>query len=82
MLTCFRPFNPEQIDDILCNKRNFEKLVKSKWDTLKLDALICPTNYHSAFKIKDVSDLGTMVDYFCIWNLLNYPAGVVPVTTV
>ena len=47
-----------------------------------IEAIICPTNYHSAFKHEDQADLGLIADYSTIWNTLAYPAGVVPVTEV
>jgi len=35
-----------------------------------------------AFKNKNALDMGLMLDYSWIWNVLEYPSGIVPVTRV
>lgn len=72
----------EEIDDALRRKAKFEKMFKDKWDTLKIDAMIAPTSYHCAFRHKEQFELSFSNDYFGLWNILEYPAGVVPVTEV
>ena len=47
-----------------------------------LDCIISPGSWHCAFKNEDAQDLGSIFNYFLIWNLLNCPTGVVPVTKV
>mmetsp|Transcript_27475 Transcript_27475/g.20634 ORF Transcript_27475/g.20634 Transcript_27475/m.20634 type:complete len:115 (+) Transcript_27475:574-918(+) len=51
-------------------------------EDLGIDILICPSAPHCAFRISESDDLATQAYYFLIWNLLNYPAGVVPITEV
>jgi len=44
--------------------------------------MICPSNFHCAYKASEAEDLSTLTDYMSIWNLLDYPSGIVPVTEV
>ena len=37
---------------------------------------------HCAFNIKEALDMGLMLDYSWIWNVLEYPSGIVGVTQV
>lgn len=41
-----------------------------------------PAYNHSAFKAENADKLGNFFKYLVIWNLVHYPAGVVPVTHV
>lgn len=45
-----------------------------------LDAMISPVYPICSFKAEDAEVLGATADYCIIWNVLHYPAGVVPVT--
>mmetsp|Transcript_10486 Transcript_10486/g.7826 ORF Transcript_10486/g.7826 Transcript_10486/m.7826 type:complete len:112 (-) Transcript_10486:59-394(-) len=56
--------------------------MQAKWLSLQLDAVICPTSYHCAYKHSNSTLLSSFVDYPSFWNVLNFPAGVVPVTEV
>lgn len=56
--------------------------MKERWDEMKLDAMIAPCYPHSAFKHEDSEELAFLVPFYSLWNVLQYPAGVVPVTEV
>lgn len=58
------------------------KVVKEKWHNAGIEALICPPYNHCSFKAENAPDLSAMVDYPVIWNVLHYPAGIIPVTKV
>jgi fatty acid amide hydrolase len=70
------------VDDTFRSKIKFEKYFRERWDSMGLDAMISPAYYHSAYKNEDCDDLSFSVDYFILWNVLHYPAGIVPVTEV
>ena len=53
-----------------------------KWKEEKLDALIMPPYIGCSFKHENAGDMGVFLDYSVLWNGLNYPAGVLPVTKV
>lgn len=78
----FRPFASDEIDYMLSKKNRFAETFQQKWQDMKLDAIICPAYPLCAFKSTDTVSLGALVDYNMIWNVLHYPAGVVPITEV
>ena len=49
---------------------------------MKLDALICPGYPHAAFNHQDAEELSVQCHFLSLYNILDYPAGVVPVTQV
>ena len=53
-----------------------------KWQDLGISALVTPNFPHCSFKAKNADDMGLMLEYIFLWNVLNYPCGVIPVTTV
>ena len=53
-----------------------------KWKDLGIEALICPNYVHVAFKDQNAEIMGLLYDYTFIWNLVNYPAGCVPISEV
>ncbi len=81
-MDCFKEYNSDDIDDLLLEKIEFERHMENRFKTEGIDAVISPAFYHSAFKHEDASDLAIIADYTTIWNILSYPAGVVPVTKV
>ncbi len=81
-MSLLREYSTFEIDEIYKAKDRLEKTFKEKWDSLKLDAVIGPVYPHSAFKHEDAEELAFIADFLTIWNVLDYPAGVVPVTTV
>lgn len=48
----------------------------------QIDAILMPIFPSHAYKIKNVVEVGNMLDYSILWNVLHYPCGVVPVTEV
>ena len=52
------------------------------WQQNKLDAMIAPSYFHCAFKNADAMDIGLTHDYMWLWNVLEYPSGNLPITTV
>lgn len=78
-----RKYSPEEIDDTYRRKIRFEKDFKNRWETEKLDAFICPATFHCAFLSNEKeNEPAFQSDYNLLWNLVHYPAGVVPVTEV
>ncbi|XP_043734498.1 vitamin D3 hydroxylase-associated protein-like isoform X1 [Cervus elaphus] len=53
----------------------------AKWRSLDLDVLLSPA-LDPAFYIGYPAKANTSISYLALYNLLNFPAGVVPVTTV
>ena len=53
-----------------------------KWQDLGLSAFVLPTFPHCAFKSADADDMGLLMDYIFMWNILSYPSGALPVTRV
>ena len=43
---------------------------------------MCPVFPHCAFDSKNAADMGLMLHYNMLWNILHYPAGVLPITRV
>ena len=46
------------------------------------DGLLTPAQFHCAFKNEDADELCTIHDYFYLFNMIHYPAGIVPVAQV
>lgn len=68
------------ISDIYLRFDQWREMFDQKWRQAGIDALIAPCSYHCAFKIENVEELGTIHDYYYMFNFIHYPAGVVPVT--
>lgn len=81
-MECIKEHSSKEIDEVLVDKIKFELHMEERLRTEGIDAIICPTFYHAAFKHEDAPDLSLIADYTTIWNILEYPAGVVPVTKV
>ena len=78
-----KKYSSDEIDQILREKSKFEKAFEERWRAEGLDAMISPVYYHSAYKTKEGrNELALQADYTQLWNVLSYPAGVVPVTEV
>jgi fatty acid amide hydrolase len=71
-----------ETDSWVLKKAAFVAAMKQKWEKAGLDALITPPGEGTAFKAKNAEDLGSLVDYTILWNVLHWPAGTVPVTEV
>ncbi|CAH1237817.1 FAAH [Branchiostoma lanceolatum] len=66
----------------LVEREEYVQTFLAEWRGAKLDALLCPAFSTPACKPEDASRLITAANYTVLFNLLNFPAGVVPVTTV
>lgn len=54
-----------------------------KWKKMnRLDGLICPVYPVCAFLNSESKDLASVPEYCYLWNILDYPAGTVPITEV
>jgi fatty acid amide hydrolase len=56
--------------------------MKAKWEELGIDAVIMPNYPIPAFKDENVDKVGAIREYQLIWSVIDYPAGVVPITFV
>lgn len=54
----------------------------STWDRLDLDVVLCPVHATPAIQHEASRDFTLAGSPAMFWNLVNFPAGVVPVTTV
>ncbi|CAI5777243.1 Amidase domain-containing protein [Podarcis lilfordi] len=59
----------------------YRKKFVDQWKKSKLDVVLCPV-LGPAFNLRYPSNLLAAISYTMLYNLLNFPAGVVPVTTV
>ena len=50
------------------------------WDAANLDVVLCPPHATAALRHGDSADFSAAGSYAMRYNLLNFPAGVVPVT--
>jgi fatty acid amide hydrolase len=82
IMGALRTYSDDDISQVLRNKVRIQKEIKGNWDALQLDAMICPSFYHSGFKSKDVDLIGSIGNYLVLWNIMHYPAGTIPVTEV
>ncbi len=60
----------------------YRKKIAAQLEQNKIDAILCPPCALPALTHGASQDLGVMGAYGMLWNLLGYPAGVVPVTRV
>lgn len=82
-LRCLKDFNREEIDRVYSLKAKFCAHIAERWEAEKLDAVISPAYFHAAFKANDKDNkLAFKADYTTFWNVMHYPAGVVPITEV
>ncbi|XP_076440673.1 fatty-acid amide hydrolase 1-like isoform X3 [Babylonia areolata] len=63
-------------------KQLYLKEFEDAWKHQKLDAVICPVMPHPAVTAGFEEVVFCSIIYTALYNLLNYPAGSVPVTTV
>ena len=70
----------ETLNNYLRRKYEYAREVSQKWQDLGIDAMVMPAYPHCTFKAVDNQDASTINHYFLIWNIVNFPAGIVPVT--
>ena len=56
--------------------------MSKKWQDLGITCLVTPSFPHCSFHDKNADDMGLMLEYMFIWNVLSYPCGIVPVSQV
>lgn len=81
LYACY-PKEYHKVDDMHHRMKSIKKHFDDRWLELGLDALICPTQQHCAYKNENSEDLATVNYYYMYWNVLHYAAGTVPVTEV
>lgn len=75
----------KRVDEVwaLAAQRNAYRLeVLDAWERARLDAVICPAHATPALRHGQSKDFSLAGCYSMLYNTLNFPAGVVPVTTV
>ncbi|XP_013419492.1 vitamin D3 hydroxylase-associated protein-like [Lingula anatina] len=55
---------------------------QTAWQSQGLDAVICPTTSCTALPLGDMADSVGIERFSWLFNLLNYPTGIIPVTKV
>jgi fatty acid amide hydrolase len=62
--------------------KDFERRFTDYWISMEFDAVISPAGALPAIPHKMSSELFCLNSYFLIYNVLDYPAGVVPIKLV
>ncbi|XP_033761931.1 fatty-acid amide hydrolase 1-like [Pecten maximus] len=62
--------------------KDFKKMMRKRWRANKLDVLLCPGFAYPAVHSGNVFNVLGGVSYTIIYNVLDYPAGSIPVTKV
>uniref|UniRef100_A0AAQ5X816 Fatty-acid amide hydrolase 1 n=1 Tax=Amphiprion ocellaris TaxID=80972 RepID=A0AAQ5X816_AMPOC len=65
----------------LCSLQDYIKDTIAHWRRCNIDVLLCPV-IAPAYNLLYCAKNSTILSYTMLYNLLNFPAGVVPVTTV
>ncbi|XP_065838668.1 fatty-acid amide hydrolase 1-like [Oscarella lobularis] len=63
-------------------RQSYIQVVLDQWSKADVDAVICPVSAIPAPILKQSSKISAASCYSLIYSILNFPAGVVPVTTV
>ncbi len=71
-----------ELIDLEGRKVELQKEFDRLWIESNIDILICPPNAMPAPPYNTFADLNFTASYTVLWNLLDYSAGVLPVTTV
>jgi len=78
----FRKMSEREYEQVLKKRHDFIHQVSQKWQKSNLSALIAPVFPHCAFKREHADELSSLLEYTFIWNVLNFPCGVLPITRV
>jgi amidase len=78
LLTLGSPKTLEEYYSLCARRQDIEKTYLQIWQANRLDAIIMPPAPHTAIPL----DSWSSVSYTAIWNLLDYPAVVIPVGKV
>ena len=82
MLKMFKTLSLPEYEDLMKERYEFANMISQKWQKSGIQALVTPTFPHCAFKDAHADEMGLMLQYNFIWNILHYPAGIVPITRV
>jgi len=72
----------QELNEMERRRLAFEKEFQTEWDTLALDAIIVPPTVHCAFKNENQEAFSGENIYTSMFNSLDFPAGIVPVSQV
>jgi Asp-tRNA(Asn)/Glu-tRNA(Gln) amidotransferase A subunit family amidase len=61
---------------------NYSQHVLDSWNAARIDVVLCPANAMPAIELRTFHNIPLTASYTILYSLLNYPAGIVPVTTV
>mmetsp|Transcript_11487 Transcript_11487/g.19442 ORF Transcript_11487/g.19442 Transcript_11487/m.19442 type:complete len:147 (-) Transcript_11487:88-528(-) len=77
-----RKMGVDEYETLMRKRYEFCSKFSKKWQDSGVSAVISPVFPTCSFPAKLADDMGLMGEYLFLWNLLHYPSGVVPVTTV
>lgn len=77
-----KPISSKEFRELVREINDFITTFNSYWNKLKLDVAICPIWPLVAPLHKTASKIPQAFSYSLLWNLLDYPAGVVPIRCV
>ena len=66
--------------DLVARRSELRREVLDSWNEAGIDAVVCPPHATPAMGHRESADFAFSVSYMFRYSLLNYPAGVVPVT--
>lgn len=75
-----RKMNKEELEEFCFKREQLVLKMKEKFQSQGIEAVLCPGYVSQAFKAKYAGDLGALVDYSMIWNTVNFPCGIIPIT--
>ena len=52
------------------------------WKQQGVDAIISPFFPHCGMKSENAKKIGLIIEYSAFWNVIGFPAGIMPVTKV
>jgi len=71
-----------EIADIYTRRQEFAYRFSQKWKEAGISALLTPSWPHCSMKAEKFLKWDQMEEYLLIWNILHYPAGIIPITQV
>lgn len=78
----FTRLSKAQFEDVIQRKEEFAKEISKKWRKLELAALVSPVFPTCAPLEKYAAEMTGMNEYTAIWNLIDFPCGVMPISKV
>jgi len=82
ILSQFKELSLPDTELLQQNAIDFQSQFEDHWKKLKIDVLLCPSMVLPATPYGSFADITINAGYSFIWNFLNVPAGIVPVTKV